>query len=243
LQGRPVVQQAYGDRDGLMAIVDAQVHLDNGAALAWLGLIVMLVLAPETQDGALRLPPGARRVSLVLLSALISGVMLGVVKRWRRLFWLLLIANLAGVLGVAASLFELLWRAAAHGSDLVRRVSSGDRSCASRAWADHVDRFAACAGYGDEYRAGTTTSPRAPHEYHGRAVVASCLRVSAAWRQGRPTRLVPTRANTQLAFGYYLAQPDGSTARATSLLVLTLRANQISGLTRFLTANCPACSD
>ena len=76
-------------------------------ALAWLSLIVILVLAPETYDDVLRLPPGARLLSLVLLSALIGAVMLGVVKRWRWIFWLLLIANLAGVLRVAASLFEL----------------------------------------------------------------------------------------------------------------------------------------
>jgi hypothetical protein len=77
-------------------------------ALAWLSLIAILVVAPETYDAALRLTPGARFVSFVALSAIIGAVVFGVLKRWRWIFWLLLVANLAGVLRVAASLLELL---------------------------------------------------------------------------------------------------------------------------------------
>jgi RNA polymerase sigma-70 factor (TIGR02960 family) len=81
--------------------------------------------------------------------------------------------------------------------------------------------------------------PPAPHEYHGREAIATFLRASAGWRGRRQTRLVPTRANTQPAFGYYLAQPDGSTAQATGLLVLTLCSDRISGITRFLDRELP----
>ena len=75
-------------------------------AAAWLTLIAILVLAPETYDEVLRLPPGVRLVSFAALSALIAVVVLGVLRRWRWIFWLLLVANLAGVLRVAASVLE-----------------------------------------------------------------------------------------------------------------------------------------
>ncbi len=77
-------------------------------ALAWLSLIVIVVIAPETYDEVLRLPPGVRLASLAALSAFIAVMILGVLKRWRWVFWLLLVANLAGVLRVAGSALELV---------------------------------------------------------------------------------------------------------------------------------------
>ena len=50
---------------------------------------------------------------------------------------------------------------------------------------------------------------------------------------GAPMRLVPTRANTQPAFGGYVSAPDGDAARAFSLFVLTLREDLISAITWF----------
>ncbi|HYY87197.1 MAG TPA: RNA polymerase subunit sigma-70 [Chloroflexota bacterium] len=76
--------------------------------------------------------------------------------------------------------------------------------------------------------------PPAPHEYYGPEAIASFLRASAGWRRPRQLRLVPTRANTQPAFGCYVTDPDGSMAHATSLLVLTLSKDRIRGITRFL---------
>ena len=46
-------------------------------------------------------------------------------------------------------------------------------------------------------------------------------------------RLVPTRANTQPAFGCYLSVPETDVARAFSLCVLTLEGNEISAITWF----------
>ncbi|MHB8325216.1 MAG: RNA polymerase subunit sigma-70, partial [Candidatus Dormibacteria bacterium] len=54
------------------------------------------------------------------------------------------------------------------------------------------------------------------------------------WRGGRHLRLVPTRANTQPAFGCYLADPDRPAAMPTGILVLTLSGDRISTITRFL---------
>jgi RNA polymerase sigma-70 factor (TIGR02960 family) len=75
------------------------------------------------------------------------------------------------------------------------------------------------------------TMPPARHEYQGAAAIASFLRTSATWRGGRRFRLLPTRANTQPAFGCYL-----NDARA-GLIVLTFDGERISAITRFLDNN------
>ena len=48
------------------------------------------------------------------------------------------------------------------------------------------------------------------------------------------SRLIPTRANGQPAFGYYLLDDTAPIARAHGLLVLTLTGGQIVAITRFL---------
>lgn len=81
--------------------------------------------------------------------------------------------------------------------------------------------------------------PPATHVYHGPEAVAAFLRASADWRAGRRIRLVPVGANTQPAFGCYLADSTGPTAYATGILVLTLSDGRIRGITRFLDADLP----
>jgi hypothetical protein len=81
--------------------------------------------------------------------------------------------------------------------------------------------------------------PPAPHEYLGPAAVAAFLRATATWRGRRHFRLVPCRANTQPAFGCYLARADQPAAYRAGLLVLTLSGNQIRGITRFLDDELP----
>jgi RNA polymerase sigma-70 factor (TIGR02960 family) len=76
------------------------------------------------------------------------------------------------------------------------------------------------------------TMPPLPHEYQGRTAISAFLR-GAAERRGAPLRLVPTRANTQPAFGCYLAVSETDVARAFSLFVLTLEGDQISAVTWF----------
>jgi RNA polymerase sigma-70 factor (TIGR02960 family) len=72
--------------------------------------------------------------------------------------------------------------------------------------------------------------PPIPLEYHGRDVVA---RFYAHVMSQRRYHLVPTRANGQVAFGAYLAATAGGLWHGAGLLVLTLRGDQIGGLTRF----------
>jgi RNA polymerase sigma-70 factor (ECF subfamily) len=74
--------------------------------------------------------------------------------------------------------------------------------------------------------------PPLPLEYQGRELAARFL-AAVAFRQGRTYRLVPTRANGQLALGAYLQDPRTGIAHANSLLVLTLTGSRISVMTRF----------
>ena len=76
------------------------------------------------------------------------------------------------------------------------------------------------------------TMPPLPHAYQGRDAIGAFLRGSAE-RRGAPLRLVPTRANTQPAFGCYLVPPETDTARAYALFVLSLEGAEISAITWF----------
>ncbi len=76
------------------------------------------------------------------------------------------------------------------------------------------------------------TMPPAPLEYQGRDQIARFL-IAIAFRDGRTYRLVPTRANGQLAFGAYLRAPKPGDEQANGLLVLTLSGDRIRAMTRF----------
>jgi RNA polymerase sigma-70 factor (TIGR02960 family) len=76
------------------------------------------------------------------------------------------------------------------------------------------------------------TMPPEPYQYQGPAAIAAFLRHRATLR-GAPLRLVPTRANTQPAFGCYLPCAHTPLARPYGMIVLTLRGDQISAITWF----------
>ncbi len=75
------------------------------------------------------------------------------------------------------------------------------------------------------------TMPPATLEYQGLAAIGEFLRVSMAARGERGYRLVPVRANGQVAFGCYTQ--DGDRFRAHGTIVLTLEGDKIAALTRF----------
>lgn len=81
--------------------------------------------------------------------------------------------------------------------------------------------------------------PPAPHEYHGPEAITAFLRVSADWRAGRRSRLVPIRANTQPAFGCCLTDLNSPAALPVGILVLTMSDGRISPITRFLDSDVP----
>jgi hypothetical protein len=78
--------------------------------VAWVSLLMILVAAPEVYDEALRLP-GDRGVTEVAFLAALTGFIallgVGVVRRWRWAFWLILLAFLAGVLRVPVAILQL----------------------------------------------------------------------------------------------------------------------------------------
>jgi hypothetical protein len=73
-------------------------------------LLVVLVAAPDIYDHALRLPDGsalAEVAFLVMLTGFIGLLAVGVLRRWRWTFWLVLVAFLAGVLRVPVAILQL----------------------------------------------------------------------------------------------------------------------------------------
>jgi RNA polymerase sigma-70 factor (ECF subfamily) len=74
--------------------------------------------------------------------------------------------------------------------------------------------------------------PPEPLEYSGHAAIAEFFR-SRVWWGSQPVRLVPTRANCQPAFGYYLPDGQAPIMHAHGLLVLTLAGEEICAITRF----------
>jgi RNA polymerase sigma-70 factor (ECF subfamily) len=80
--------------------------------------------------------------------------------------------------------------------------------------------------------------PPLPLEYQGRELAARFL-ATVAFRQGRTFRLVPTRANGQVALAAYVRDPDTGNAHANGLLVLALEGGRIGVMTRFDAAVLP----
>jgi RNA polymerase sigma-70 factor (TIGR02960 family) len=76
------------------------------------------------------------------------------------------------------------------------------------------------------------TMPPEPWEYQGPTAIGAFIRNREA-HLGAHLRLVPTRANTQPAFGCYLPCPETDIARPRGLMVLTLVGDQISAITWF----------
>jgi RNA polymerase sigma-70 factor (ECF subfamily) len=77
------------------------------------------------------------------------------------------------------------------------------------------------------------TMPPEPFGYQGRDAIRRFIGHAFGARWGHPRRLVPTRANTQPAFGHYVKDPHAEIGRAVGLLVLTLDGEHISHITRF----------
>jgi RNA polymerase sigma-70 factor (ECF subfamily) len=76
------------------------------------------------------------------------------------------------------------------------------------------------------------TMPPQPLEYEGREAIAAFIRNREEVR-GAPLRLVPTRANTQPAFGCYIPDAQAAVARPAGMFVLTLAGDAVAALTWF----------
>jgi RNA polymerase sigma-70 factor (ECF subfamily) len=78
------------------------------------------------------------------------------------------------------------------------------------------------------------TMPPATLEYQGPAAIAGFLAASSRYRGGRHTRMIPTRANGQPAFGCYVPDEHATVYHAHGIMVLTLRGERLSAITRFV---------
>jgi hypothetical protein len=80
--------------------------------LVWIALLAILVLSPDVYMQTLRQvgrdSRGIEAAFLIALSALIALLVVGVFRRWRWTFWLVLIAFLFGVLRVPASALQIV---------------------------------------------------------------------------------------------------------------------------------------
>jgi RNA polymerase sigma-70 factor (TIGR02960 family) len=76
------------------------------------------------------------------------------------------------------------------------------------------------------------TMPPQPLEYQGHRAIGAFLGHRAELR-GAALRVVPTRANTQPAFGCYLPDSQAAIARPYGLIVLTLDGDAIAAITWF----------
>jgi hypothetical protein len=78
--------------------------------VALASLVVILVAAPDVYDQALRLRKGSAAMEVAFLAALTAFIGLltvGVLRRWRWIFWLVLVAFFAGVLRVPVAVLQL----------------------------------------------------------------------------------------------------------------------------------------
>jgi hypothetical protein len=96
----------------IMVISRTQSFVLGFFVFAWISLLVILLLDPGIYDDAMKLSPGPHRLAdlafLVAISVVIALLSLGVLRRWRWTFWLILVAFLVGgTLRVPASVLEL----------------------------------------------------------------------------------------------------------------------------------------
>ena len=79
--------------------------------LVWIALVAILVFSPDVYTFTLRMIGGdsiaIAALFLLALSALIAFLAVGVFRRWRWTFWLVLVAFLFGVLRLPASALQL----------------------------------------------------------------------------------------------------------------------------------------
>jgi RNA polymerase sigma-70 factor (TIGR02960 family) len=75
--------------------------------------------------------------------------------------------------------------------------------------------------------------PPVPLEYQGPERIGRFLATVPAGGALDRFRLVPTRANSQPAFGFYLEDPQAPIAHGSGLMVLTLEGDRVSAITAF----------
>ena len=98
-------------------------------ALAWVMLSVILAVSPSVRGVTLDRMPGGRTPSagvfMVALLVFLTGLGIGVVRRWRWLFWILLAAFAAGLVRVPLAVLQLSGRIEPEGPDWYVGLQAG----------------------------------------------------------------------------------------------------------------------
>jgi len=152
-------------------------------------------------------------------------------------------AEVAGILGTtAASVNSALIRARAglrpdrHPHDVPLPRSAAEAAVVGR-FVDAFERFDLDRLVALLTEDARLAMPPEPAEFRGAPAIAGYLREHL---RGQELKLVPTRANGQPALVLYLADPCAPIWRASSFVVLTLRGDRISMITRFGDRGLPA---
>ncbi len=87
--------------------------------LVWAGVLTILAAAPHVYDQTLRRAPGslwmAEATFMIALSVLTGVICVGIVRRWRWIFWAILAVFLLGVLRVPVTVLQLSGHIATSG--------------------------------------------------------------------------------------------------------------------------------
>jgi hypothetical protein len=124
-----------------MAINRTQALVLGFFVLAWASLVVLFAAAPEVYGRALGLSSAeGRLLFLAAITAFLALLSIGVIRRWRWVFWLIFVAFLFGPLRVLASV--LARRGDLRGrTDLVCVVSGVARGAAVHHSLGHAGRL------------------------------------------------------------------------------------------------------
>jgi hypothetical protein len=163
--------------------------------LAWTVLVVMVAVSPAVRDVVIGRMPGSGAPVvvgfLVALLGFLTVMAIGVLRRWRWAFWLILVAFGAGLLRVPVAVLQLSGRMAPEGAGLVRRRAGRHRSDPGRDRGGDVRRLSPLRTLGCFLKADPRrTSPvlLAHAASRGRAAVPyirSCRRSSRPVRSSR----------------------------------------------------------
>jgi hypothetical protein len=86
---------------------------------AWMSLVALLVASPAVREVTVNRIPGSGTSTIIAFVVALSGFLtvlaIGVLRRWRWLFWLLLVAFAAGLARVPIAILQLSGRMASEG--------------------------------------------------------------------------------------------------------------------------------
>jgi len=75
-------------------------------------LVAILLFEPEIYDSTLKLGPGPHVIPdlafLIAISSFLGLLTVGILRRWRWIFWLVLVAFVFGILRLLASVLQLM---------------------------------------------------------------------------------------------------------------------------------------